>query len=823
MRRYIVLIFILFFVPRAFAQKMKIGDKVFSVDTLQEKHEIGPGTTYASYSLPNYPLRFYVLEIDLTNPYIHIETCLANDSSLTLETPPNMVKRHDTSEHNVIAGTNGDFYFYQDPVEIGIPRSGQFQKNECTANPTGRASFVLASDDTPYIDRVDFNGVLKTADKTTRIHTVNMLRLEAEPGASSNMLTLYTSAFGHVTGSLEGGTKIIVRPREGERFFFSANKDIDCVVESVFQNTGTSVIPEGWAVLHGRGTSSVFLQELGKGDSMTIRLVTNLRSASGQLTDFKELVGGSDNIILRNGEKAEGDLLYNPRTGIGTSKDKSKVFLVVADGRSDESKGVTMIDFGQIFKNLGAWDAVNMDGGGSSVMVVDDQVMNVPSDGNVRPVGTGLLIVETPEPEDKKVEEIEFKSGSKIELPVNGLFRPVMWGYNKNGVLVSKNFNDFVLSCSPNVGHVNNDGFFVASDEPSGGTITATVNGKSVTKEVTVKAAVIKMRLDSVLADKKHPYFIEMEGKNGSLVSAIDPESFSWTVDDPSVCSVENGILTGIRNGITDITGQLNNISLTQKVTVEIPGENILYANDLYDISLFEVKSSNGINETKLTAETLPTSIKYRYIYGGSVTYVELVNSVPIYSIPDSIKFVLNTGEAIVNKVAISLRANNEESSRAVEFSLCGAGKDCTLSVPFSDLLENANDRALYPVSFEGLRFLLDPAVQVYNKAYEIKVKDMALIYGDVTVGVDAVNMLSGIRVYPNPVKNNKVNISMESPTSGDVEMALFTLQGQEVRKNKATCMGHEISFPLQGLSPGCYLMKIDTEKKTDVVKLFIQ
>ena len=406
MKPYLILIYVLFLVFGAFAQEMKIGDNVFSVDTLQKKHEIEQGITYASYVLPDYPLRFYVLEIDLTNPYVHIETCLANDSSLTLEAPTNMVKRHNTLNHKVIAGTNGDFYFYKDPVEIGIPRSGQFQKNECTANPTGRASFVLGPDDKPYIDRVDFNGVLKTADKTARIHTVNMLRLEAEPEASANMLTLYTSTFGHVTSSLEGGTKVIIRPKEGDTFFFSANKDIACVVEKVFPNTGTSVIPKGWAVLHGRGTSSDFLKSLAFGDNLTIRLGTNLRSAPGFLIDFKEMIGGSDHIILRDGEKAEGDSLYNPRTGIGISKDKTKVFVVVADGRSDVSKGVTMVGFGQLFKALGAWDAVNMDGGGSSVMIVDNQVMNTPSDKNIRPVGTGLLITETPIPVADRIKHL---------------------------------------------------------------------------------------------------------------------------------------------------------------------------------------------------------------------------------------------------------------------------------------------------------------------------------------------------------------------------------------------------------------------------------
>ena len=47
-----------------------------------------------------------------------------------------------------------------------------------------------------------------------------------------------------------------------------------------------------------------------------------------------------------------------------------------------------------MLKALGVYNAVNLDGGGSSCMVVGSKVVNTPSDGNVRAVGNGLLVVE---------------------------------------------------------------------------------------------------------------------------------------------------------------------------------------------------------------------------------------------------------------------------------------------------------------------------------------------------------------------------------------------------------------------------------------------
>lgn len=370
-----------------------INGRSYVVDTLQNKRQVGDGTFYYSVSLAEYPLKVYVLEVNFSDPAVRIETCLANDSAVATERPTKMVERKKKEGYNVIGAINGDFYFYQDPVEIGIPRSGQFHQNEMMTNPTGRACFVLGGDGKPYIDRVDFKGTLKKGSESISIHTVNMLRLESNDALTPNLMTLYTPAFGNTTSTISGGTKVVVRPKDGTDFFFTANKDFKCIVEDIYDNPGRSRIPKGYAVLHGRGTSSDFLKQLSVNDEVTISLKTDLRSSPGLLLDFKEMVGGSDHIILKNGERAEGDNLFNPRTGMGYSKDKKKVYMIVVDGRQTDSKGCTMKDFGDIFRSTGAWNAVNLDGGGSSVMIVGDEVMNNPSDGSVRAIGNGVLVI----------------------------------------------------------------------------------------------------------------------------------------------------------------------------------------------------------------------------------------------------------------------------------------------------------------------------------------------------------------------------------------------------------------------------------------------
>ncbi len=90
----------------------------------------------------------------------------------------------------------------------------------------------------------------------------------------------------------------------------------------------------------------------------------------------------------------------NPRTGVGVTPD-GKVLLVVVDGRQPKwSVGATMHEFAEIFLRLGASSALNLDGGGSTTMVVRGNVVNRVSDGGERSVSTALLVLPGPDPNE---------------------------------------------------------------------------------------------------------------------------------------------------------------------------------------------------------------------------------------------------------------------------------------------------------------------------------------------------------------------------------------------------------------------------------------
>lgn len=79
----------------------------------------------------------------------------------------------------------------------------------------------------------------------------------------------------------------------------------------------------------------------------------------------------------------------HPRTAIGWNNER--MFIVVADGRTPQSAGLTMQQLAEYMRSLGCTEAANLDGGGSSVAVYNGQIVNRPSDGSERPVVTAIV------------------------------------------------------------------------------------------------------------------------------------------------------------------------------------------------------------------------------------------------------------------------------------------------------------------------------------------------------------------------------------------------------------------------------------------------
>ena len=111
-------------------------------------------------------------------------------------------------------------------------------------------------------------------------------------------------------------------------------------------------------------------------------------------------ISGNKVLLLHGVRRVVDDVELHPRTAIGIDRDTGQVLMLVVDGRQSFSRGYTMVELANLMASLGAEDALNLDGGGSSTMVAPDPtgvvgVRNSPSDGFERHVANGLEVTYT--------------------------------------------------------------------------------------------------------------------------------------------------------------------------------------------------------------------------------------------------------------------------------------------------------------------------------------------------------------------------------------------------------------------------------------------
>jgi exopolysaccharide biosynthesis protein len=83
----------------------------------------------------------------------------------------------------------------------------------------------------------------------------------------------------------------------------------------------------------------------------------------------------------------------HPRTGVGFSRDSTTLYLITVDGRSESSSGMSLAEFASLMQVLGVAQGLNLDGGGSTTLVIRGHVVNHPSDSTgERTVGNALLV-----------------------------------------------------------------------------------------------------------------------------------------------------------------------------------------------------------------------------------------------------------------------------------------------------------------------------------------------------------------------------------------------------------------------------------------------
>ncbi|MDG4822989.1 phosphodiester glycosidase family protein [Asanoa sp. WMMD1127] len=165
-------------------------------------------------------------------------------------------------------------------------------------------------------------------------------------------------------------------------------------VATVAAAAGRGAVPAGTTILLGRDAGADALAGLRVGDEVEV----TYRARPSDDRAVAAAVGGNRVLVKAGVPQDIGDVTPEPRTAVGFSADGKKMIMLTVDGRQADSRGVTLTELGRLMASMGAHDALNLDGGGSSTLVAREpggatvRVENAPSDGSERPVPNGLAI-----------------------------------------------------------------------------------------------------------------------------------------------------------------------------------------------------------------------------------------------------------------------------------------------------------------------------------------------------------------------------------------------------------------------------------------------
>jgi hypothetical protein len=357
---------------------------------------VGTGIEYREFYLPQ-PDHVYVARMDRSNPQVTLDSSIAQGKlSGGLETVREMAKRYDQAinywgetwggRNQVVVAINGYFY---DP-ETGIPTGGQVHSGWYAKRFEDKQSgsgFAWTLDRNAFIGGCVVHPPAKqvitflASGGTMTFDGINVPRGE-------NQLIIYTPQYDATTLTDEKGIEVLVelsRPL----IILAAPAMVEGVVREIRDGEGSTLIPFDHVVLSANGTAGDRLREivnLGEqiGISQEIKhFETDCRTpidvswSKTYASVGRSYVFLKDGIIQRLGDL--GAVLRSPRTAIAFND--RYVYFIVVDGRDRiQSLGMSMVEMAMFARNkLGATNGTAMDGGGSSTMVVNGELMNRPN------------------------------------------------------------------------------------------------------------------------------------------------------------------------------------------------------------------------------------------------------------------------------------------------------------------------------------------------------------------------------------------------------------------------------------------------------------
>ena len=728
-----------------------LGGKTYETDTLYRR-QVGPGMVTTIVRIPDYPLNIYITETDLNNPNNRVETTLGYSTVGRSESLLNAVKRNRTATKRPIVACNSNFWCVSAEwppreFELGTPYCSVIRNDSICVNaetnednwcygPGYTGGTAISRDKTLYFDHIIPSATITSERLNAPIvfETVNRRCI-------LNHVTLWTPAYTRTrqfeTDWISTGERgnahtdnYYLTLKAGERWVI--NHDMTFVVARIVRDADRQTLGNYDACITCSGTQAQVMATLAEGDEITVNYGMTAQG-SGERPEIENMVEGIG-LVMKNGELTNNnyDLDYNTkvysRTGYGASADGKHLIMMVIDmslskkyGRSAGCNTETMC---LIMQQLCPYvsDITTMDAGGSAMMIVGDECISTTTEGTPRAVACGWMVEAVGE-EDNTVASIAF-ADFKAEAPIYSSYVPKILGYNAIGELVNEDVKGFTLTCDEAIGSTEGDTFIAAGQEAHG-TLTAHLGDMTATLPVTTLMAQPAIKVKPLLIDSRD-YPIEVTATVNDKTYTYDPSKLVWSIDDPSIATIENGVLMPKRNGSTRLTCQIGEFNDQDSVTVEI--STVPFLNQSWNDWTLKASGANNL--------VLSTDGTLSFYYNSSrAPYLSLKKDITFYSLPDTIALTFNSTIPIDyvqidarNRYFTSLNYEKYEPEGGFE-----ANKDYTLRINL-DQMGGIDQVGTYPITLKEVKF--SPSKSAPKGDYSISLKALYAHYPNVAAGL---------------------------------------------------------------------------------------
>lgn len=469
-----------------------------------------------------------VVRADLTDKYTDVIPLFSKNGLSSRGKISQMVK-----DSQAVAGVNGDFFA---TYHRSSPLGTMISNGDMLASPMSNVQDlpVLSISENKFanIDIWQWNMEVITQNGTPI--TVYSLNKDAKVYGEVRMFNKYW------------GEKTL-----GNTFFNDMAEVIieDGIVTDIRVGQEPTDMPEDGFVLVGRDNAKdLLLNSFNIGDEAMLNITT-----SPNFEEISAAIGGGS-LLVKNGQMTEFAINIkgnHPRTAAGITQNKDTLIMVTVDGRHKSFKGVSQETMAQIMIDLGAYDAINLDGGGSTTMAIAPKdkdepiVVNHPSDGNQRSVINGLGVYSSAPQRD--LDYIEIITEDKNVFPDTSR-EFFIKGYDKYNNPVAVDIEDVDFDIDGIEGEFNEN--ILIPEESGEATVTARYKGEKNELDITVLNPVNEIiieedqiHLDTDSEVDLSKIFDDIHGiNNDGFMSKISPRDIKWEISG-DIGDIEDGIL----------------------------------------------------------------------------------------------------------------------------------------------------------------------------------------------------------------------------------------------------------------------------------------